>query len=366
LTEGGGALVAGVTYLPFGMAAEWTAGNGAAYQRTIDQDGQITGLALPAGGNIALNYDAASRITGRTETGFPAESFAYNALDSLRIYASGAATNTYTYDANGNRASYADNATPPVSLTYNIDPASNRLAGIAGTWTGSFTYDAAGNMLSYSTPFSGYSFSYDARNRQTQAFVGAIPTSWLINGLGQRIAQTITQFNVSIPQFFFVYDEAGHQTGKYDGLGNPLWETAWLGDLPVAVLAPAGKFYLVPDHLGSPHQITDSSGAVVWLWHPDPFGNGDPTGAFSYELRFPGQYFDLATKLHYNIARDYDPRIARYIESDPIGLAGGLNTYIYVRNNPIQSYDWSRGLWIGMVRDRRSRQPVGLSIWELL
>ena len=211
------------------------------------------------------------------------------------------------------------------------------MAGIGGSWAGSFTYDASGNMLSYSTPFSGYSFSYDARNRQTEAFVGAIGTSWLINGLGQRIAQ----INVSVPEFFFVYDEAGHLTGKYDGDGNPLWETAWLGDLPVAVLEPAGKFYIAPDHLGAPHQITDASGAVVWQWNPDPFGNGDPSGTFAYELRFPGQFFDQATKLHYNYFRDYDPRTGRYIESDPIGLAGGINTYTYARNAPTMNVDLS-------------------------
>jgi YD repeat-containing protein len=284
VTANGQTLVTGVTYMPFGMASGWTAGNGAAYRRTIDQDRQITGLALPGAGTIALTYDAASRITGMTETGFPAASFGYDALDRLTFYASGGATQTYTYDANGNRTSYLENATPPVSLTYTIDPASNRLAGISGSWAGSFTYDAAGNVHFYSTPFSDYRFSYDARNRQTQAFVGAIGTRWLINGLGQRVAQ----INGSVPQFFFVYDEAGHQTGKYDGLGSPLWETAWLGDLPIAVLAPAGNFYVAPDHLGSPHQITDSSGAVVWQWNPDPFGNGAPLGAFSYELRFPG------------------------------------------------------------------------------
>jgi RHS repeat-associated protein len=61
----------------------------------------------------------------------------------------------------------------------------------------------------------------------------------------------------------------------------------------------------------------------VWLWNHDPFGNGDPTGAFSYELRFPGQFFDQSTKLRYNYFRDYDPRTGRYIESDPIGLQGG-------------------------------------------
>jgi RHS repeat-associated protein len=64
--------------------------------------------------------------------------------------------------------------------------------------------------------------------------------------------------------------------------------------------------------------------AVVWLWNHDPFGNGDPTGAFSYELRFPGQIFDQSTKLRYNYFRDYDPRTGRYIESDQIGLQGGI------------------------------------------
>ncbi len=101
--------------------------------------------------------------------------------------------------------------------------------------------------------------------------------------------------------------------------------------MPVAVLAPAGNFYIAPDHLGSPHQITDANGVAVWLWRPDPFGNGDPMGAFPYEFRFPGQFFDQATKLHYNYFRDYDPRTSRYIESDPIGLAGGINTYAYAR-----------------------------------
>jgi RHS repeat-associated protein len=335
VTKNGNTLATGVTYLPFGMAAGWTEGNGASYLRTFDLNGQITGLALPAADNIALSYDAASRITGRTETGFPAESFTYNALDSLHIYASGPATQTYTYDADGNRTGYATNATPPVSLAYNYDKASNRLLGIGGSSKESFTYDATGNMLSYSAPFADYSFSYDARNRQTEAFVGAIGTSWLINGLGQRIAQ----INASVPEFFFVYDEAGHLTGKYDGNGNPLQETAWLGDLPVAVLSPAGRFYIAPDHLGAPHQITDASGAAVWQWNHDPFGKGEPLGAFSYDLRFPGQFHDQDTHLHYNYFRDYDPRTGRYIESDPIGLAGGINTYGYVGGNPANFID---------------------------
>jgi RHS repeat-associated protein len=115
----------------------------------------------------------------------------------------------------------------------------------------------------------------------------------------------------------------------------------WVGDSPVAVTVPQtrGQFYIAPDHLGAPHQIAADRGAVVWQWNHDPFGNGDPLGRFSYDLRFPGQYFDQATRLHYNYFRDYDSRTGRYIESDPIGLAGGINTYAYVGGNPVSRKD---------------------------
>jgi RHS repeat-associated protein len=55
----------------------------------------------------------------------------------------------------------------------------------------------------------------------------------------------------------------------------------------------------------------------VWQWNHNPFGNNDPTGTLSYDLRFPGQFHDQGTHLHYNYFRDYDPRLGRYIESDP-------------------------------------------------
>ena len=60
------------------------------------------------------------------------------------------------------------------------------------------------------------------------------------------------------------------------------------------------------------------------------------TEAVVNNLRLPGQYFDEETGLHYNYFRDYDPSLGRYIESDPIGLEGGINTYLYVGNNPLK------------------------------
>lgn len=70
-----------------------------------------------------------------------------------------------------------------------------------------------------------------------------------------------------------------------------------------------------------------------------PDENPSGLGQFTYNLRFPGQYYDQETGTHYNYFRDYDPSTGRYIESDPIGLAGGINTYAYVGNSPLSWID---------------------------
>jgi RHS repeat-associated protein len=89
---------------------------------------------------------------------------------------------------------------------------------------------------------------------------------------------------------------------------------------------------------------------VVWRYESEAFGTGkpdkDPDGDavnWQVRLRFPGQYADGETGLYYNWNRYYDPRIGRYVTSDPIGLKGGLNTYSYVKNSPFRYID-SRGL----------------------
>jgi RHS repeat-associated protein len=84
----------------------------------------------------------------------------------------------------------------------------------------------------------------------------------------------------------------------------------------------------------------------VWRWdQAEPFGNNVPDenpsglGAFEFPMRLPGQYFDKETNLHYNYFRDYDPVLGRYVESDPIGLRAGLNTFSYAWGSPLLYMD---------------------------
>jgi len=107
--------------------------------------------------------------------------------------------------------------------------------------------------------------------------------------------------------------------------------------------------HIQPDHLGTPRKVIQTSNnTAIWDWpilgnafgeaapNQDPDGN---TAIFTLNLRFPGQYFDLETGLHYNYFRDYEAGTGRYVESDPIGLWAGLSTYSYVLSRPTKRID---------------------------
>lgn len=108
----------------------------------------------------------------------------------------------------------------------------------------------------------------------------------------------------------------------------------------------AQVYYIHTDHLDTPREITDTAGNTVWRWdNTDRFGanvpNENPSnqGTFTFNLRYPGQYADQETYTYYNVNRDYDPSTGRYIQSDPVGLRGGINTYGYVGGNPLSHSD---------------------------
>jgi len=99
-------------------------------------------------------------------------------------------------------------------------------------------------------------------------------------------------------------------------------------------------YYYHNDHLGTPLLLTDDNQAVVWSADYMPFGKAIIlTTTIENNLRFPGQYYDEETDLHYNYHRYYDPQTGRYLRPDPIGLAGGINLYLYAQNDPVNAVD---------------------------
>jgi len=102
-----------------------------------------------------------------------------------------------------------------------------------------------------------------------------------------------------------------------------------------------GMFYFLNDMLGTPQMLTDASNTVVWEGVYKPFGEAEvnPNSSVVCNFRFPGQYYDQETGLHYNYHRYYDPATGRYLRPDPIGLLGGINLWTYSDLNPINSID---------------------------
>lgn len=104
--------------------------------------------------------------------------------------------------------------------------------------------------------------------------------------------------------------------------------------------------YYYNDHLGTPQALRDKGGRLHWLANYAAFGEAQiqtlfqPQYQVTQNLRFLGQYFDQESGLHQNYYRDYEPTTGRYVETDPIGLDGGINTYGYAYQNPVNYLDF--------------------------
>ncbi|MCK9296643.1 MAG: RHS domain-containing protein, partial [Desulfobulbaceae bacterium] len=161
---------------------------------------------------------------------------------------------------------------------------------------------------------------------------------------GRRVKKTVGGMTTC-----YVYDADNNLIAEIAGDGTPLRDYIYLGSEPVAMKvygAQAGIYYFLNDHPGTPQKIVDSTGTMVWEAAYLPFGQAQMLVAtITNNLRFPGQYFDAETGLHYNWHRYYDPSAGRYLTPDPIGLDGGINLYAYANNNPVNWIDPS-GLFV--------------------
>jgi len=339
-----------IAYQPFGPLNRLTWGNGLGLSRGFDQDIQLTQQQIPGLTSLDYGYDPAGNLTRLDDTGVPSlsQAFRYDNLDRLVEEQGGYGLKAYAYDPVGNRTERRTQAPDSdtedrQSLIYADD--SNRLILLDST---SLDYDGAGHLLNR----DGLDFRYDVRGRLTEVSrSGIVIAQYRYNALGQRIGKTLP----GREQIHYHYGPGGLLLGQSryasDGTLQHRTDYIWLDGMPLAQIdtAPGSDpriLYLHPDHLNTPRLATDENQQIVWRWDSDAFGlgeaNEDPDrdgSGTTVALRFPGQTYDSETGLHYNYFRDYDPVTGRYIESDPIGLNGGINTYSYVDNDPVNYMD---------------------------
>ena len=285
----------------------------------------------------------------------------------------GTDTESFTLDAVGNRIAHSR-----ISGAWTYD-ANNRLTQ-RGTGSNAtmYQYDEAGNLTGKTEPGNKVTqYAYDTQNRLAEIKDGSgnLIAKYGYDPLDRRIwkEQYRDKDGNALAQAtrtYYLYADEGLITEATQAITLNADESVTSSSAPEIVaqygVRPGTAFttgilfvkarnsndqdvvaYYHHDHLGTPMQATDKIGNVVWSASYNGFGRAaittpDATGdnpTINSNLRLPGQIEDEETGLHYNWHRYYDPNVGRYIQSDPIGLAGGTNTYAYVYGNPLRYVD---------------------------
>ena len=326
-------------YQADGALTEQTFGNGLVLVRDYDQQGRLTHETLTASVLVAsedFEYDHNSNLKQRI-TPTATYDYDYDALDRLTNQTGSGDQLDYQYDANGNRTSRDVNGQVTTLTTLTE---SNRLDTINSV---SVDLNPAGALDS----FEQRTFEYNAAGRLSKVREnGQLVATYRYNQAGLRTHKTVGSVTT-----LYHYDLAGRLISETEPDGTVIREYIYALGVPVAQIdggAPERIRYVHTDHLGTPWLATDDQAGIIWRWQgrafgdhaPDVYPDGDGS-LTEINLRFPGQYADAETGFYYNWNRYYDPSTGRYLTSDPIGLAGGLNTYGYANNNPL--------LWIDIL-----------------
>jgi RHS repeat-associated protein len=374
--------------------------SGAVSTWTFDADGLPTVLATAAG-NLSFRHDGAGREVSRTfgqgaltQTWDPAHQLASQAVlgaGGRRLQSRG-----YSYHPDGRPAEITDQL--GVNKTFDLDPSGRVTAVQAANWRETYAYDPLGNVATASYPATDdsaqgqreaagtlvrragrVSYEYDQQGRVARAVRRTLSgqrqewrytwdaedrltgvttpdgASWRYryDPLGRRIAKArLGEDGAVVEEVVFSWDGAAlaeQRTVNGDTGESVTWDYE-PGSYRAATQTRRTwdnqdevdrQFYaIVTDLVGTPSELVTLDGRIVWRRMAGLWGSGVTTGEPGVDcpLRFPGQYHDTETGLHYNLTRYYDTDLAAYLSPDPFGLAPAVNPHRYV-DNPLMWID---------------------------
>lgn len=304
--------------------------------------GELSSYESTAGGtdlfDVTFQRDALGRITEKAEVIQGASTtyaYTYDAAGQLdQVRQNGTLVSDYEYDANGNRTALAtqfetttgtyddqDRLLTYGSATYTYTPDGNLHTKVQGGQTTTYTYDELGNLTAVELP-NGTTIGYiiDGMNRRVGRSVnGVITHRWLYEGKLRPVAEL---------------DQTGNVVSRFV-YGTHV-------NVPEYMVRGGVTYRVITDHLGSPRQIVNAAnGQVMERLDYDEFGNLiEDTNPGFQPFGFAGGLYDSLTQLTRFGARDFDPKIGRWISKDPIRFLGGdPNLYVYVGNSPVNSID---------------------------
>jgi RHS repeat-associated protein len=365
-------------YYENGQKKSYTSPGGVTYEYLYDAANRVTSVNIPGQGAVSVNEytwsepslttlpggvrnevsytgflePMSKRLVGADGSLISALEYDYDLNRSIKEIHKDIEVKAYDYDASDRLLSAI--TTTQAEEQYSYDPVGNRtLSSNNEEWVYNnnnelvsrgkidYEYDDNGNQTRRSKNGIISNYEYDVRNRliSVRDQAGNAVAKYEYDPFGRRMLKEVNGHVT-----YFIYSDEG-LVAEYDGLGSPMveysyWPDSTWGANPLFMKKSTAHFYYQNDHLGTPQEIISASGAIVWAADYQSFGFVSVVGSgIVNNLRFPGQYYDVETGFHYNWMRYYDPEIGRYITSDPIGLRGGPNTYLYASANPLKFID---------------------------
>lgn len=316
-------------YNELDLLVAWQMPNGGRQQLAYDELDRLVEITVAdAAGRELLRrdfaYDAVDRLVRedlrRADTGEAVSiRYAYDPLHRLtEVVRDGVRVEWFHYDANGNITACADYASADIAagnrvvragdMRCDYDPLGNLVARHEAGGTTRHEYNAAGQLTKVIRPDNAeIQFRYDPLGRR----IGRVGPD----------GETRFYWNDRTP----FREEAAAGTRSFLFLPSSF--------VLVGLVQGEDQYSVVFDQLGTPRELLDGGRTIVWSRRARAFGFEAGNGAaVACPLSFQGQYRDADSGLHYNYHRYYDPRLARFLTPDPIGIAGGTNLYRYVTN----------------------------------